>query len=203
MAEASSHNATEAGVEHVLLALCGGPSIASEVLREVGVTRELIELELPGLAPRTPAGTAQAQQTAAGLRGDGERLHGCALGLATAWGERPGSAHYLLAIAYCGYGHLFSVLGTSSAAVVNALRRHGARVPDGEPPEYRPFRGPREVEVSEQELEPLLNVLKRMHPPGSEWRWGFVGTQGEPSRAQVTAEEGIDLEAALRESRSQ
>jgi hypothetical protein len=123
------------------------------------------------------------------------------LGLATAWGEPPGPTHYLLAIAYCGdYGSLFSVLGTTSAAVVDALRRQGARVPDFEPPPHRPWRGEQERAVSEYELRPLLDVLKRLHPPGSEWHWDFTWTRDEPRRARVIAEEGIDLEAAWRES---
>ena len=56
--------------------------------------------------------------------------------------------------------------------------------------------------MEEAELGPLLDVLRRQHPPGSEWRWGFNWTPDEPRRATVGAEEGIDLDAALRESRA-
>jgi Clp amino terminal domain, pathogenicity island component len=209
MAEAAMLDERQAGVEHYLLALSDQPP-AADVLREVGITRDGVEGDYdPGIsrARSTPSSSSgktssSSGKTGAGLRTDGERIFGFALGLARAWGEPPGPAHYLLAIAY-EYASVLSVLGTDSATVVEALRRRGYRVPDAEPPVHQPWRGTQEVEVSAEELKPLLDVLERTHPPGSEWRWGIGWTEHDPSRRRVSAEEGIDLQAALRESRGQ
>jgi hypothetical protein len=205
MAEAASHDAKEAGVERVLLALCDVPGIVPEILREVGITRELIERRYPELAAgASTVAASEPRKREAGLRGDGERIYGFALGLATAWGEPASPTHYLLAIAY-QFESAFPSLGSTSAAVVDALRRHGVHVPDAEPPLYRPWRGTQDIEVSEEELKPLLDVLRRRHPPGSEWRWGLGSTDADdyPRHVLVSAEEGIDLEAALRESQGE
>jgi Clp amino terminal domain, pathogenicity island component len=202
MAEAARLDAREAGVEHFLLALCDQPT-AADVLRELGVTRDQIERDYdPGFSPASSPQSSSSETKGAGLRGDGDRIYGFALGLARAWGEQPGPAHFLLAIAY-EYASVLSVLGTNSATVVQALRRRGHRVPDAEPPVYQPWRDTQEIEVSQEELKPLLAVLKRKHPPGSDWRWGFGWTDDDPPRRLVSAEGGIDLEAALSESRGQ
>jgi hypothetical protein len=205
MSEAASHDANEAGLEHVLLALCDSQGIVAEVLREVGITRELIERRYPELAAgASTVAAAEPRKREAGLRGDGERIYGVALGLATAWGETSSPTHYLLAITY-HFESVFPSLGTTSVAVVDALRRRGVHVPDAEPPVYQAWRGTRDIEVSEEELQPLLDVLRRRHPPGSEWRWGLGSTDADdyPRHVRVSAEEGIDLEAALRESRGE
>jgi hypothetical protein len=162
----------------------------------------VIEQHYSSLATGAATVAAEPRRREAGLRGDGERIYGFVLGLATAWGEQPSPTHYLLAIAY-RYDVVLAQLGSTSAAVVDALRRRGIHVPDGEPPLHRPWRGVHDVEVDEDELQPLIDVLRRRHPPRSELRWGFGFTDGEPRRALVSAEEGVDLEAALRESRGE
>jgi hypothetical protein len=93
--------------------------------------------------------------------------------------------------------------GASQAAILEALRRRGIGVPEVEPPLYRPWRGHHRVEVEEAELGPLLDLLGQQYPPGSQWRWGFNWLPGEPRRARVDAEEGIDLEEVLARSRQQ
>jgi hypothetical protein len=61
--------------------------------------------------------------------------------------------------------------------------------------------GHRRVEVTEAELQPMIDLLVQRHPPGSEWRWGFNWLPGEPRRARVDSEEGVDLDAVLAEVR--
>jgi hypothetical protein len=61
--------------------------------------------------------------------------------------------------------------------------------------------GHHRIEVTEAELQPVLDLLTRKHPPGSAWRWAFNWLPGEPRRAHVDAEEGIDLDRILAEAR--
>ena len=97
-------------------------------------------------------------------------------------------------------------LGSSEQDLLEALARRGVRVPEVDPPLYRPWRGHQRIEVTEAELRPVLDVLTERHPPGSEWRWGFNWlpdgpAEGAPRRARVDGEEGIDLAAALAAAR--
>ena len=101
---------------------------------------------------------------------------------------------------------LLARAGSSQQALLEALARRGVRVPEVDPPAYRPWRGHHRVEVTEAELEAVIEVLSERHPPGSEWRWGFNWLPGEPGdggprRAWVGGEEGIDLEDALATAR--
>ena len=68
--------------------------------------------------------------------------------------------------------------------------------------EYQPCRGRRTVYVSKKELQPILDLLSKKHPPGSEWRWGF-NRAGKPRRGRISAEEGIDLDAIVAQARAQ
>jgi hypothetical protein len=97
--------------------------------------------------------------------------------------------------------HAWHRLGASPAAILDALRRRGARVPDVDPPVHRPMRGHRRVEIDEAELQPMIDLLVQRHPPGSEWRWGFNWLAGEPRRARVDSEDGLDLDGILAEVR--
>jgi hypothetical protein len=65
------------------------------------------------------------------------------------------------------------------------------------------FRSVVPVQVGELLPVALLDLLGREHPPGSEWRWGFNWLPGEPRRARVDAEEGVDLATALAQRRGQ
>lgn len=75
-------------------------------------------------------------------------------------------------------------------------------MPDVYPPRYKPWRGHREARVTSDELDSVLRLLRLSHPPGSEWRWGFNWLPGEPKRARVDCEDGIDLDAIVRKVKS-
>jgi ATP-dependent Clp protease ATP-binding subunit ClpA len=193
------------GPEHVLLCLFAEPSLATEALEELGVTRERVEEAARAMGraePRPPA-----YDPAKGLSPNPAwyGLKGCAKGLALANGRpRPGPEHFLLAMIYGEHTvpELLHEVGASEQTLLDALARRGVAVPAVDPPVYRPMRGHHRVEVTEAELQAVIDVLSERHPPGSEWRWGFNWLPDEPGdggprRAWVGGEEGIDLEDAL------
>jgi ATP-dependent Clp protease ATP-binding subunit ClpA len=197
------------GPEHVLLALFDEPSVATEALEELGVTRAQVEeyARATGgsdLSPRPfDPGRGQSPNPA------WYKLTGCANGLALAAGRRwPDPEHLLLALVYAEHtvAPLLHRLGSSQQALLEALAHRGVDVPEVDPPEHRPLRGYHRIEVSQAELRPVIDVLIERHPPGSEWRWGFNWLPGDPvedrpRRAWVGGEEGIDLDAALAAAR--
>jgi ATP-dependent Clp protease ATP-binding subunit ClpA len=194
------------GPEHYLLALLAEPSTATEALAELGVTYERLDdyLRNQGEDPDWPPPRYDGKGLSPNPRT--YRLEARAEGLALAWGHRwPAPEHWLLAMVYedNGVAGQLHHLGASQQAILDALRRRGVRVPDVDPPRYRPLRGHHRVEVSEAELKPLIDLLIQRHPPGSEWRWGFNWLPGAPRRAWVGAEEGIDLDRILAEARRQ
>jgi hypothetical protein len=195
------------GVEHFLLALLAEPSVAAAALAEFGITYQPFAEYLQNLRgdPDWPAPRYNPEKGLSGPNPSGHQIMGRAEGLAVAWGHRrPAPEHWLLAMVYSENGVVASLLhhfGTSQEGVVDALRRRGVRVPDVDPPGYRPWQGHRRIEVVEAELRPLLDLLVEKHPPGSEWRWGFNWLPGEPRRARVDSEDGIDLDEILAEAR--
>jgi hypothetical protein len=184
----------------MLLALCAGSSSASAALREVGITRGVIERSVAGLSLAPVAGPAEPRAGQASLRGDGERIFGFATGLASARGEPCMPEHYLFAIAYLPAGQsLLAVLGTAPTAIIDALRRRGIRAPGSTPPDGgRPFRHPHTIEVAETDVGAIVAILQERHPPGSAWRWGFRWIDGDPRRAEILAEEGVDFPDVVR-----
>lgn len=185
-----------------MLALLAEPSEAVDALVEAGVTYQRVAAELrfvlrsgPPFDPKRGLSPNPAAN----------RLVGCALGLAVASGERsPLAQHWLLAMLYVDDRvamHLHSV-GVSGSTVVATLRRRGVSLPEFEPQVYKPWRGHHAVEVDEDQLEPVLDLLKKKHPPGSEWRWGFNWLTGEPRRAVIRSEEEIDLDGIVVEARA-
>jgi Clp amino terminal domain, pathogenicity island component len=192
------------GPEHYLLALLAEPSVATEALAELGVTYERLD-DLLRNQEEEPEWAPPRYEQAKGLSPNpaAYKLQARAEGLALAGGHRwPGPEHFLLAMVYedDGVATWLHHLGASQAAILEALRRRGVGVPEVEPPVYRPWRGHRRVEVDEAQLQPLIDLLIQQHPPGSQWRWGFNWLPGEPRRARVDAEEGIDLDEVLAEA---
>jgi hypothetical protein len=196
------------GPEHVLLALFAEPSPATEALEELGVTRELVEEATRTMGRSDPPPPPYEPGQGLSPNPAWYKLTGCAKGLALAAGRRrPDPEHLLLAMVYGeqAVAPLLHRVGADPPALLAALARRGVRVPEVDPPAYRPWRGHRRVEVSEAELKPLIDVLSERHPPGSELRWGFNWLpdpgEGRPRRAWVGGEEGIDFEAALAAAR--
>jgi ATP-dependent Clp protease ATP-binding subunit ClpA len=194
------------GLEHFLLALLAEPSAATEALAELDVTYDrFVDYIRNQVGTRTGRGRGTIPRR--GLWGPnpaGHQFMGCAEGFAAAWGHRsPAPEHWLLAM-MCGDNMVASELhhfGVSPQAVLDALRRRGVRVPEVDPPSYRPWWGHHRIEVSEAELQPVIDLLTQKHPPGSAWRWGFNWLPGEPRRARVDSEKGVDLDATLAEAR--
>ena len=207
VARALEHSWIDPG--HVLLAMFDEPSTATEALVEVGVTREAVEAHARSLGRSDPPPRPYEPEMGLSPNPAWYKPTGCAKGLALASGRpSPEPEHLLLAMVY-GEQVVASLLhraGSSQQALLEALARRGVRVPEVDPPAFRPWRGHRRVEVSEAELEPIIDVLTERHPPGSEWRWGFNWLPGDPGegrprRAWVGGEEGIDFEDALATAR--
>jgi hypothetical protein len=197
------------GPEHVLLSLFAEPSPATEALEELGVTRERVEEAARSLGCSDPPPPPYDPEAGRSPNPAWYLLTGCAKGLAVAGGrQRPAPEDFLLAMVYGEHAvaPLLARAGSSQQALLEALARRGVRVPEVDPPAYRPWRGHHRVEVTEAELEAIIEVLSERHPPGSGWRWGFNWLPGEPGdggprRAWVGGEEGIDLEDALATAR--
>jgi ATP-dependent Clp protease ATP-binding subunit ClpA len=194
------------GPEHFLLALLASPSAAAEALAELGVTYHRLADRLRRRRVQSDPSGRIASGEHMTLNPAGHALIGRAEGLAVASGHHPPTSEdWLLAMLYDRHHTVVEQLhhlGASQEAVLEALRRRGVRVPDEAPPAFRPWRGLRHVEVTEAELQPLVDLLLERHPPGSTWRWG-VGWLDEPRRARVSTEEGIDLETLLAAARGQ
>jgi ATP-dependent Clp protease ATP-binding subunit ClpA len=197
------------GTEHVLLALFDEPSPATEALEEVGVTRDRVEEDARGMGRSDPPPSPYTPGMSLSPSPAWYKLTGCAAGLALASGHRrPRPEHLLLAMVYGEHAvaPLLHRAGATEQDLLAALARRGVQVPEVDPPPYRPWRGHRRVEVTEAELEAIIDVLSERHPPGSEWRWGFnwlpgEPAEGEPRRAWVGGEEGIDFDGALAAAR--
>ena len=194
------------GPEHFLLAVLAAPSVATDVLNGLGVDHERVAgfLRTREHRPNGPPPRYDPDKGLTGPNPAGHKLTGRAEGLAVAWGRgTPSAEDWLVAMVYDSgsIASLLHALSTTQEAVLAQLRAGRVQVPDVDPPWYRPWRGRGEAEVSPDELGPLLRLLKERHPPGSEWRWGFNWIVGEPRRAIVIAEEGIDLTGLVDESR--
>jgi hypothetical protein len=131
-----------------------------------------------------------------------QHVSGWAKGFAAASGRRlPSAEDWLLAIVYNDpmAGSILHGLGVSGAAIVDALRGRGVKVPDFDPEEHPPWRGHREVEVPRSEMKAVVTALQEKHQPGSEWEWGFNFRRDRPGMVQISSENGIDLEAIVAE----
>jgi len=192
------------GPEHYLLALLAEPSTATEALAELGVTYNRLAEELRNQTGDPDWPPPRYDENGLSPSPAAYKLDARAEGLALAEGHRvPEPEHFLLAMVYEDYGVAGQLhhLGVSQPAILEALRRRGVRVPEVEPPLYRPWRGHHRIEVDKAELKLVIDLLILQFPPGSAWRWGFNWLPGEPRRAWVDAEEGIDLDAVLAQAR--
>lgn len=190
------------GPEHVLLALLATPNLAADALGDVGVTYDRVR-ELMGQRRYDPDLPVLTSREGVRTNPAAHGLIGWAHGFAVASGHRaPRPEHWLIGLLYNDDRGAMCLhpFGVQARAVVTALAGRGVPVPDLGPMEYRPWRGWRHVYVAEEQLPAILDLLGKKHPPGSEWRWGF-NLVGEPRRARIGAEEGIDLEAIVAEAR--
>lgn len=191
------------GSEHLLMALLAGPSLATEVLAALGLTYDRLAERLGALRgdsdwPEPP----HDPDKGLAVNPAGHALVSWAQGLATAWGSsEPAPEHWLLAMVYDAVWipSLLYGFGITQQAVLDALRVRNVRLPEVDPPVYKPWRGCRRVEVTEAQVGPVLRLLRERHPPSSEWRWGFNWLPGNPRRARFDAEEGINLTAIVAE----
>jgi hypothetical protein len=192
------------GAEHFLLALLETPSVASDALLELGVTYEVAarlvsewratsEWSLPRYDNERGVSPNPAYQ----VMGRAEAF------VAASGHPTPQPEHWLLALVWTDHGAMTELhaLGATQDRILDGLRRRGVRVPGVDPPMYRPWRGGQTVEIDADELQPIIDVLHARYPAGSEARWGFNGVPDKPARRRVDAEEGIDLDAAVREAR--
>ncbi len=61
---------------------------------------------------------------------------------------------------------------------------------DVEAPTYRPWHGSHHPDISAADGEPLLALLRKEHPPGSPWPWGFNYVADEADRRVRVHTEG-------------
>jgi hypothetical protein len=188
---------------HALLALLVGKSVASETLVELGVTYDAVSEHLARWQDSSDADGEEVRGVSPTPEMYG--LMGRAEGFAASDGVvRPTPEHVLIALVWNEHSSAVALLhnmGATQIAVLDGLRARGVHVPVIDPPLHRPWRQMQEVEVAEAELQALIDALRAAHPVGSDLRWGFNWTHDEPRRARVVAEDGIDLDEALRRSR--
>jgi ATP-dependent Clp protease ATP-binding subunit ClpA len=193
------------GTEHFLLALLATPSIAQAVLLDLGVRYDAAaQLVGEAHARREQPLPRYAGRKGVRMNPAAHQLMGRAEAFAAASGHRQAEPeHWLLALVWSDRSAtgLLAALGATQAGVLEGLRRRGVSVPDVEPPRHRPWREGQSMEVNADELRPIIDVLIQRHPPGSEWRWGCNAVPGKPTRRWVIAEQGIDLDAVVRDVR--
>jgi ATP-dependent Clp protease ATP-binding subunit ClpA len=194
------------GPEHYLLAVLAEPSLATDVMAELGVTDVAVASRLARMKTANGRRTRYIESKSVTTNPRAHDVSGWAKGFAAAVGRHePSPEDWLLAVLYEGGGvvdSLLDELGLSRAAVVDALRGRGVKTPDFEPREERRWRGRQEVEVNRSEWQALVDVLSARFPPGHKLRWGFNSRRDRPGKIQFVAEEGIDLEALVAEARA-
>jgi ATP-dependent Clp protease ATP-binding subunit ClpA len=195
------------GPEHYLLAVLAEPSIATDLMAELGVTHERLATRLGSMRTVNGRRSRYIESRGATTNPAAHDVSGWAAGFAAASGRRdPTPEDWLLAIFYADQSMTMSVMhefGVSAGDVVDAARRRGISTPDFEPEEHRPWRNPRGVEVDKSEWQAVVDLLGRKYGPGSDLRWGFNSRKDRPRKVEFRAEEGIDLEAIVAEARVQ
>ena len=188
------------GGEHLLLALSREPSIARDVLGELGVTYGRLREALQAAVGSEGSTTGEQPPHSGTLSSVSfHDLSGCAVGLAAGLGaEQVQPEHALLAVAWRPDRHaalLLRSLGVEVQQVPAALAAKGVAVPAVAPPSPAPevAWGPR-VDVP---IERLMEVTHRLVadrlPPSTPFGFNHDGK----GHAWVVAEQGVDLAAEV------
>jgi ATP-dependent Clp protease ATP-binding subunit ClpA len=188
------------GGEHLLLALSREPSIARDVLGELGVTHErLLEALQAAVESEDSATDEQPPHSGTLSSASFHDLSGCAVGLAAGLGaEQVQPEHALLAVAWRPDRHaalLLQSLGVEVQRLPAALADKGIAVPTvpAPPPPLEPAWG-QPVDVPIEQLEELTHrlVAERL-PPGTPFGFNHDGK----GHAWVVTEQGVDLAAEV------
>jgi hypothetical protein len=188
---------------HYLLAVLAEPSTATQAMAELGATHARLAREFGAINTSNGRRIRYFASKGVSTNPTAHDVSGWAKGFAAAASRRtPSPEDWLLATVYNDpmVRSILHGLGIRAAAIVEALRRRGVKVPTYEPEEHRPWRGSREIEITRADMPAVLKALNEMHPPGSEWEWGFNVRKDRPGKVQLFSEEGIDLEAVVAEA---
>jgi Clp amino terminal domain, pathogenicity island component len=188
------------GGEHLLLALSQEPSIAREVLADLGVTHQRLLAALQTTVRSEDAGDGEQPPHSGTLSSPSfHDLSACAVGLAAGLGaEQVRPEHALLAVAWrpdCFAAQLLRSLGVEVQRLPAALAAKGVAVPTVPPPSppAEVAWGPR-VDVPIEQLGELTHrlVAERL-PAGTPFGFNHDGK----GHAWVIAEQGVDLAAEV------
>jgi hypothetical protein len=188
------------GGEHLLLALSREPSIARDVLGELGVTYErLLEALQTAVGAEGAASDEQPQHSGTLSSVSFHDLSGCAVGLAAGLGaEQVQPEHVLLAVAWRPdrlAAQLLRSLEVEVQRLPAALAAKGVAVPSVPPPSPAPevAWGPRVDVPIERLMEVTHRLVAERLPPGAPFGFNHDGK----GHAWVVAEQGVDLAAEV------
>ena len=188
------------GGEHLLLALSREPSIARDVLGELGVTHErLLEALQAAVGSEDAAAGEQPQHSGTLSSVSFHDLSGCAVGLAAGLGaEQVRPEHVLLAVAWRPdrlAAQLLRSLGVEVQRLPAALAAKGVAVPTVPAPSPAPevAWGPRVDVPIEQLGEVTHRLVAERLPPGTPLGFNHDGK----GHAWVVAEQGVELAAEV------
>jgi ATP-dependent Clp protease ATP-binding subunit ClpA len=200
----ASHQARELGHhwfggEHLLLAISQEPSIAREVLGELGVSHERLREAVQSLGGSGASAAGEQPRRGTLSSVSFHDLSGCAVGLAAGLGaEQVRPEHVLLAVAWRPdrlAARLLRSLGVEVERLPAALAAKGVAVPTVAPPSPPPevAWGP-QVDVPIEQLSEVTHrlVAERL-APGTPFGFNHDGK----GHAWVVAEQGIDLAAEV------
>jgi hypothetical protein len=188
------------GGEHLLLAISREPSIARDVLGELGVTHERLLEALQAAVGSEGSATGEQPQHSGTLSSVSfHDLSGCAVGLAAGLGaEQVQPEHALLAVAWRPDRHaalLLRSLGVEVQRLPAALAAKGVAVPTvpAPPPPAEVAWGPRVDVPIEQLMEVTHRLVAERLSPGTPFGFNHDGK----GHAWVVAEQGVDLAAEV------
>lgn len=189
------------GGEHLLLAVSQEPSIARDVLGELGVTHERLLEALQSAVGAADAGSTGERPQHSGTLSSVSfhDLSGCAVGLAAGLGaEQVRPEHVLLAVAWRPdylAARLLRSLGIQAQRLPAALAAKGVAVPTVPPPSPAPevAWGPRVDVPIERLMEVTHRLVAERLPPGTPFGFNHDGK----GHAWVVAEQSVDLAAEV------